>query len=535
MTAFRDRDGAGTEWCARRLAAVVSGHMASIRPDLRESAKRAVVDVLDDGPVSTRDVAELLNELVRCLYLSGEQQVIIDANLAVPGYNPGFDLGANAAGPWMEPPAHPPAFSGRKWSLLDTEIGVPIGLPASVLTLNSKYVRFYAQCGFNVITYKTVRTREYPPYEPPQWLFLQNESEPWAIGDIPQHVTASPCGWPSEPRMFSTANSFGVPSPDPQQWTQDVELAQSYLSRDQLLILSVMGTKGDGKAALAADYRLAIHLGVGSGVHFFEVNLSCPNLANDFGEETGLICQDRELTRRIVESCREAMPNGEKLIAKISWMQERAFRDVFEDLLRQRVLDGVTGINSVQTEVRREGFEEAFVDRLHAGISGVAIRNYAIDFLSYAVRLRNEIGWDFAILHCGGIMNAQDATVSLELGADAALSATGALMNPGLAADVVESLGGPPASSIWDPDGDGEQVRETSQPSATRILTELQRMGGSADVDELQRHLSATPEALEQAISDSADVGALSVTTRRGKKTLTLSSVGRRVAAGSIL
>lgn len=131
-------------------------------------------------------------------------------------------------------------------TLLGRPVGFPLGVPASVLTADSHWVRFFASRGFNVLTFKTVRSREWNPNPFPNWVFLEDADAPLPIGIDPRAVTVhgDEDTYLRQLRAFSTANSFGVPSTEPSVWKPEVRAAVDVLGEGQMLIVSVMGTVG---------------------------------------------------------------------------------------------------------------------------------------------------------------------------------------------------------------------------------------------------------------------------------------------------
>src|SRR5437764_10117872 len=73
-----------------------------------------------------------------------------------------YDIGApfNLAAPPIGDDDDLPRVSlaQRPTKIAGLPVDFPLALPASVLTANSKWVAFYARRGFDILTYKTVRT-----------------------------------------------------------------------------------------------------------------------------------------------------------------------------------------------------------------------------------------------------------------------------------------------------------------------------------------------------------------------------------------
>lgn len=515
-----------------RLARDTLSNPKILRSDLREQALAAAEGVGASSDNAARD--QLLSDLTRCYYLSGEYEVLINLGIPLLGYNPNYDLKANSAGPWMPIPFERPVVDGKTWELFGRPIGLPIGIPASALTLNAKFIRFYAQCGFNVLTYKTVRTKARPPHDPPHWFFLHGETTPWKMGENPVVVHIEPREWPSDRDSFSTANSFGVPSADPSEWQEDVALSLNALAADQLLILSVMGTEAETGTAddLVADFARGIRLGLETGVRVFEINLSCPNVINPSTGRTGdhLICHDPLLSRQIVEACSAVLDGDAKLVAKLSWMPESELRRGFGPLIAEGHLSGLAGINTLPAQVESWPNEEAFPGRPSAGVSGIALRNYSQDFLASCLRMREQVG-DFEVLLSGGIITPHHAFESLREGANVVQSATGAFANAELAAECVDAYV-QSGSDDWPsriPEPAHEDVSAVAPtPTASteallRVLSDAERPCSFEDIQEL---LGVSRDEVTRVISGGEALGLITTDAVKGVFIASLSDAG---------
>jgi len=68
-----------------------------------------------------------------------------------------------------------PCAPTRIW---EHELNSPLGIPASVLTINSGWIEPFSRLGFDILTYKTCRTREFGPHTFPHIKFLPELTEP---------------------------------------------------------------------------------------------------------------------------------------------------------------------------------------------------------------------------------------------------------------------------------------------------------------------------------------------------------------------
>lgn len=419
---------------------------------LREQSVQSVVGLSDllgsmrkEAPSVTASPGErnaFLARLSKLLFLNRLQREMSSLAIPFPVYNHLEDFSRNEWLPWAPPLETRPVVEGRTWRLLGREIGIPIGIPASTLTVNSEWIGYLAQNGFNVLTYKTVRSRYRPELEKPNWLFISSPSDPIESSQR-EMVTAEGDldTWPDDPERFSTANSFGVPSKDPDQWIPDVKLTLARMALDQLLILSVMGTfeeyQGD---ALVADFVEVARLGSTTGVRAIELNLSCPNgIVN--GSPLPPICSDSDMVRRIVEGVRDELDPTISIIAKFGYLEGTELRATLEPIAN--IVDAISGINTWQVPVnlpRRSG-TSAFPGRSEAGISGYVLQDLALDFIRSASSIRRELGVSYDIIGMGGVMTPTDAWRMYEAGASAVQSASGAFYNHNLAEQLVAEFG----------------------------------------------------------------------------------------------
>lgn len=415
-------------------------------PSVRSSTvAERLTAMREDAPVASATASErndFLLQLSKVLFLNRLQREMSRLAIPFPVYNHLEDISANEPLPWAPPVEERPVVEGRSWRLLGRDIGIPIGIPASELTVNAEWIAYHAQNGFNVLTYKTVRTRYRDALGSPNWIFLSKPSDPIAT---PPPVSVNAEGdldtWPVDPDRFSTANSFGVPSRDPELWIPDVKAALTRLAPDQLLILSVMGTfeeeRGD---ALVADFIEAAVLGVSTGVQIIELNLSCPNGIVD-GSPLPPVCSDPGMVQRIVEGVRDHLDPTVSIIVKFGYLERAKLRKTLEPIAA--IVDAVSGINTWQAAVTLPGRPSvsAFPGRTNAGISGYVLQTLALDFVGSASAIRQELGASYDIIGMGGVMTPVDARRLYEAGASAVQSASGAFFNHHLAEQLVVELG----------------------------------------------------------------------------------------------
>lgn len=405
-------------------------------------ARAQEIDSPDQGAF-----AALLDDIVRVCVQNGLQQILAQHGIPHPSYNYYSTFEANAPGPWDSFPTDWRAQTFPNWTVLGQQVAFPIGVPASVLTTNSDWIEYHARNGFNILTYKTVRSRAKAPHPSPNWVFLTEPSRP-IPPDSPQFgpFSGGPDVWPEDRSSFSMANSFGVPSFDPDYWQADVARAQSRLLASQLLIVSVMGYYEEEEGqALVNDFATVARLAEEAGAVAIELNLSCPNTVDP---KTGavkqtLICESPENTLAIVTAVRDKLrQDSTKVVVKLSHLSNERLQAVLSPLLggETPLIDGVSGINTVQAEITDSDGASVFPGRRHAGVSGVAIRDRARQFVTNLAEFRRTTETAFSVIGMGGVMTAGDVADLQGLGADAVQTATAAFFNPHLPQEIVNAL-----------------------------------------------------------------------------------------------
>jgi dihydroorotate dehydrogenase len=406
------------------------------QPDLEAmaAAARGLAARLASGEAGDED----LPLLTRVLFFAGHAGVLAAHGLRTPAYDVLGSYRDNLTTPLGPRLDERPVAAGRRWRVLGREVGFPIGVPACVLNGGEAWVRHFARNGYSVLTYKTVRSRAHEPNQQPNWVFAARETVALPPGAAAE-VTADPWDWaePGSPDV-STVNSFGVPSPAPDEWVPDLERSLAVLGDDQLLLVSVMG-EGDG-TALVDDFARTARMAEEAGAPVVELNLSCPNtLSSSAAGVKPPLCLDADATVAVVEGVRRALDDRTGLVAKLSWLDEPGLAALVPRIAP--LVDGVAGINTLQSRVRRSDGAPTFPGRELAGLSGVAVRGSAVDFTRRLVALRESGGHSFDVLAMGGVTDPASFAALFVAGADAVQSASGAFADPYLARDCIAALG----------------------------------------------------------------------------------------------
>lgn len=318
-----------------------------------------------------------------------------------------------------------------KYKLFDFPVYLPFGIPAGPL-LNGKYVKAALDKGFDIVTYKTVRTHKYPCSQWPNVLGIQIKGdltlEQAEKGIVGNHKYIEP---------LSITNSFGVPSFEPEFWQKDLKETVEHAKKGQLVIGSFQGTTNPehDSAQYIQDFAKLARMVKDTGVKVLEVNLSCPN------EGTAhLLCFDLERTKEIVEAIKNEIGNT-PLIIKIAYFQEQ---EQLEKLVNYvgKTVDGIAAINTIPAKIFNEKGEQALPgnNRLKSGVCGVPIKWAGLEMVKRLKELKEKLNLSFTIIGVGGVMNVGDYEKYIKAGADAVMSATGSMWNPYLAQEIKRQM-----------------------------------------------------------------------------------------------
>jgi len=313
------------------------------------------------------------------------------------------------------------------WRFCDLPVDSPLGIPAGPL-LNGAWVMYYASLGFDVLTYKTVRSGHRECYPLPNL-------QPVDCGQL----TGEPPVLSAIDRMQgSWAVSFGMPSKSPDVWRGDIEQTRGSLPSGKLLSVSVVGTIQDGWNIedLAKDYAQCARWAVESGADCIESNFSCPNVSTCDGQ----LYQDYASARLVAQHVREAA-GGTPYLIKIGHVHRREDAEKLLDAVGD-VADALAMTNSVATTVRAADGEMLF-DGQRRGICGQATREASIKQVRMFAELIAERDLALVLVGVGGASTADHVRAYLSAGAQAVHIATAAMIRPEVGLDIRRALAGP--------------------------------------------------------------------------------------------
>lgn len=349
-------------------------------------------------------------------------------NIKIPFYNPLLSYEDNYhRGPFGAFKQEPSSFSPQSpmTEFLGCKVNLPFGIPAGPL-LNGNYIKAAFQWGFDLCVYKTVRTQYQASHPLPNVLAVHPTGKLSANVDkvIADQYYQSP---------LSITNSFGVPSFDPEIWQPDMADAVQSAHEGQVVIGSFQGTIGIS-ANIENDYAHAARLVHETGAPILEANLSCPNEG-----VSNLLCFDTDKVERIVHAIKNAVPD-KPLILKTAYFKNN---DHLHLLLKKvgHLVEGFSTINTLSAKpVTPDGKEALGADRPAGGVCGEAIRWAGEEMVSRLNQWRSEQQQKFIIIGVGGVSHPDHYKTYRKLGADAVMSATGAMWNPALALEIKEAV-----------------------------------------------------------------------------------------------
>lgn len=326
---------------------------------------------------------------------------------------------------------------------LGKQLNSTLGIPAGPL-LNSAYIKLYADLGFDVLTYKTVRTGAHPSHPFPNvravatwedWFRATNGAKP--------NLTAATDLDESQPLLdLSITNSFGMPSKNPAIWREDIAVAKAGLNAGQMLVVSVVGTAqaGGTLADMADDFGQAAAWAAEAGADAIEANLSCPNVK---GSE-GSLYQSPVAVKTVAAALHRALGNTPFLL-KMGFIEDMNLVEQVVSGAKEGGAAGIAAINTIPANVYDNAGAQALPGdgRLVSGICGAGIKPAGLKMSANLLAAREKLGLrspDLVIVGVGGVMTAADALEYLQLGADGVQSGTGAMWQPHLAADFKRQL-----------------------------------------------------------------------------------------------
>lgn len=312
----------------------------------------------------------------------------------------------------------------EEWiNFLGYPVASPLGVAAGPL-LNAQWVGFAAKMGFDILTYKTIRSREHAAHPVPNMVYLDIK------GSLQeqQSILETPFP-PATLQELAATNSFGMPSMGEDYLSQDIARANASLRPGQVMIVSVVGTHRE-EWDLFEDYVRATKIALEAGAQIIEANLSCPNVTTGQGS----LYTDPEavfsMTKKLAQTT-GSIP----LVIKLGYISDPI---LLKNICRAAAKGGaqaLCGINTISAKVVKEDGSPALgPGRLQAGVCGAPILEASLRFIEriHAINSQERLG--LTLMGTGGVVEPSHFDRFLEAGADIAMSALGMMWDPYLAA-----------------------------------------------------------------------------------------------------
>ncbi|MCP4189210.1 MAG: hypothetical protein GY768_01135 [Planctomycetaceae bacterium] len=318
----------------------------------------------------------------------------------------------------------------KKWPLsgetrlCGLKLNSPLGIAAGPL-LNGRWILYYASLGFDILTYKTVRSCERSCYPLPNLVPVDSSSMSGAEQRIQDQQLM----------QDSWAISFGMPSQSPQLWREDVRLTREQLAAKQLLAVSVVATVEPDWSIqqVADDYARCAHWAVEAGADLIEINLSCPNVSTCDGQ---LYQQPKDAA--VVSATVKRTIGSIPLLAKIGFVgNDLAATELLSSVAPH--LDALIMVNGLATQIIGPDGQARFDGQVR-GIGGGAIREVSQNQLSRFESLIRQHQFDIELVGCGGVSSARDVQDMMACGAKSVQLATAAMLNPAIANEIRREL-----------------------------------------------------------------------------------------------
>ncbi len=312
------------------------------------------------------------------------------------------------------------------WQFCGLPVASPLGVPAGPL-LNGRWVLYYASLGFDVLTYKTVRSRERACYPLPNLVPVDCEQ----LWDAQRVVPAR------ESMTGSWAVSFGMPSKAPAVWRADVEHTRRQLAESKVLVVSVVATEQPGWILddIAQDYAQCARWAVESGADCVETNFSCPNVATCDGS----LYQDPHGSAVVAACVREAIGRTPYII-KVGRLSQAEDAAALVDAVAPYA-NALAMTNSIAAHVSLPASDSAkspaparlYFEGQPRGICGAATLSASVSQVELFAQIVRQRSRALSLIGVGGAATAEHVKRYLTAGAESVHAATAAMVDPALA------------------------------------------------------------------------------------------------------
>jgi dihydroorotate dehydrogenase len=314
------------------------------------------------------------------------------------------------------------------WDYCGLPVGSPLGIAAGPL-LNGRWVLYYASLGFDVLTYKTVRSAARACYDLPNLQPIREQR----IGDVADDDAVTT----ADEMRGSWAVSFGMPSRDPSVWRADVEATRRALPSDKVLSVSVVASPEPDWTLeqLAEDYAACAREAADAGADCVEANFSCPNVQSCDGQ----LYQQPDLAGVVAARVRRAMPPAVPLAVKIGHItDERLASELLAAVAPQ--VQALVMVNCMTARVLSPDGGAPLFGGHRRGIAGRAILDACVAQAALFAQLIESQRLPTRLVGVGGIATAADVRRFLDAGCRSVQLATAAMLDPSVGIAIRRAL-----------------------------------------------------------------------------------------------
>lgn len=330
-------------------------------------------------------------------------------------------------GPYFSVPVPERVFPPKnEWiDFLGYRVASPLGIPAGPL-LTARWIELAAKLGFDVLTYKTIRSQEHPAHPLPNMVFVDTDG--MLAEDHPKKAARKVDRPTAEIETLAVTNSFGMPSKSPEFLMEDIPRANAVLKDGQVMIVSVVGTPRP-QEDFCTDFVRTACFAKDAGAKIIEANFSCPNVA----KQEGCMYMSPDVVTEIGGAIAKAVHPVPLIIKMGLFSSIDHMRSVMVAAAKAGIR-AVCGINTISMSVIDDQGQPALgPKRLTSGICGGPIRTAALRFITDAAAINAQEKLDLTLMGVGGITLPQHFDDFLQTGAQIAMTATGMMWDPYLA------------------------------------------------------------------------------------------------------
>lgn len=313
---------------------------------------------------------------------------------------------------------------------LGYKIANRLGVPACPITATSNHIKLLSQLGFSVFTQKTIRSTQHHAYPFPNVVYVEHTA-PFTLAQVNTPIKYTQTQPPSMSTL-TIANSIGNSSQELTTSLQNISDTRMILQPGQVLAASIYGAENDQRS-FYQDWVFLARKVVEAGAHIVEANVSCPNI----GYRNALYLDPKTLGS-LVQQLVDAI-NPIPLVIKVGIFPDKHLMEEIMITIARAGARGICGINTLSMQVLDEHNNPVFGEaRRTCGVSGASIFNLALDWIqhAYAINKKHDLG--LTIVGTGGITLPEQFDVFLYAGAAVAMSGTGTMWNPYLAAHYLQ-------------------------------------------------------------------------------------------------